>query len=123
VEAAHPKKDDSIGQAHGHHPILYCARYKAVLHQACADQFDVKNKSVERERVCYEAHIARDANVFLDNDSDGDTYWGGSKSDDETVAAHNTERRRANEENLSDIMQITPGFKTRLAAIIDEDLE
>jgi hypothetical protein len=39
------------------------------------------------------------------------------------VAAHNTERPRANEENLSDLFQNTPGFKVRPAAIMDEDLE
>jgi hypothetical protein len=39
------------------------------------------------------------------------------------VAAHNTQRPRANEENLADLFQNTPGFKARPAAIIDEDLE
>jgi hypothetical protein len=39
------------------------------------------------------------------------------------VAAHNTDRARANEENLSDLFRNTPGIKVRPAAIIDEDLE
>jgi hypothetical protein len=77
----------------------------------------------KRERFCDDAHVDWDANVVTDDDSDGNDNWGGAESDDETVAAHNTEQRSANEENLSDLMQNTPGFKARPAAIIDEDLE
>jgi hypothetical protein len=56
--------------------------------------------------------------VVSDEDSDGDADWGGAESDDETVVAHNMKRKGANEENLSDLMQITPRFKARPAAII-----
>jgi hypothetical protein len=51
----------------------------------------------ERERVCYDAHVALDANVVAYDNSDENDDWGGAESDGETVAAHNTERRRANE--------------------------
>jgi hypothetical protein len=61
--------------------------------------------------------------VVTDDDSSGNDDWGGAESDDMTVAVHNTERRRANEENLSDLVRNTPGFKARPAAIIEEDLE
>jgi hypothetical protein len=61
--------------------------------------------------------------VVTEGESDGTNNWGGAKYDDETVAAHNTERRRTNEENLSDLVRNTPGFKVRPEAIIDEDLE
>jgi hypothetical protein len=73
--------------------------------------------------MCYNAHFDWEANVVSYDDSDRDTNWRGAESDDETVAAHNTERRRAHEENLSDIMRPTPGFKARPVAIIDEDLD
>jgi hypothetical protein len=92
-------------------------------YRAFADQFDTKNKTAERERVCYDAQVDWGANVVTDDDSDGNEDWGGAESDDEMVAAHNTERRRANEENLSDLMRNTPGFKARPAAIMDKDLE
>jgi hypothetical protein len=68
-------------------------------------------------------HVEWDANVVSDDDSDGYTEPGGDESDDETVAAHNMERRRADKANLSDLMRINPGLKARPAAIIDEDLE
>jgi hypothetical protein len=51
----------------------------------------------EREQVCYDAHVAWDANVVTYDNSDENDDWGGAESDGETVAAHNTERRRANE--------------------------
>jgi hypothetical protein len=92
-------------------------------YRAFADQFDVKNKTAARERVCYDAHVDWEANVVLEDESDGTDDWGGAESDDETVAAQNTERRRTNEEKLSDLIRNTPGFKVCPNAIIDEDLE
>jgi hypothetical protein len=92
-------------------------------YRAFADQFDVKNKTAEQEWVCYDAHVDWDANVVTEDESDGNDDWGGAEFDDETVAVHNTERRRTNEENLSDLIRNTPGFKARPAAIIDEELE
>jgi hypothetical protein len=87
------------------------------------DQLVAKNKTAERERVCYDAHVDWDANVVTDDDSNGNGDWVGSKADDKMVAAHNPKRRRANEENISDLMRNTPGFKARPTVIIDEDLE
>jgi hypothetical protein len=72
--------------------------------------------------VCYEAHTDWDANVISEDETDGGE-WAGAESDEETVAAHNTQRPRAHEENLVNLFQNTPGFKARPAAIIDEDLE
>jgi hypothetical protein len=122
VEAKHPQKDDSVEQTHQHRLVIPRpipdSRYRAF-----ADQFDVKSKTTERERVCYDAHVDLEANVVTDDESDGNDGWGGSESDDETVAVHNTERRRDNEENLSDLVRNTPSVKTRPAAIVDEDLE
>jgi hypothetical protein len=92
-------------------------------YQDFVDQFDVKNKTAEWERVCYDANVNWDANVVTDNESDGTNDWGGAESDNETVAAHNTERRRSNEENLSGLVRKAPSFKVRPEAIIDEDLE
>jgi hypothetical protein len=92
-------------------------------YRAFADQFDVKNNTSDPERVCYNAHVDWDANVVSEDEADGTGDWGGAKSDDKTLAAHNTERARANEENLSNLFRNTPGFKVRPAAIIDEDLE
>jgi hypothetical protein len=103
--------------------VRFCTAPDTRQFRAFADQFDAKNKTAERERVCYDAHVEWDANVVSDDDLDGEADWGGAESDDETVAAHNTERRRANEENLSDLMRNTPGFKARPTAIIDEELE
>jgi hypothetical protein len=57
--------------------------------------------------------------VVTDGEKDGTNDWGGAASDDETVATHNTERRRTSEENLSDLVRNTPGFKVRPEAIID----
>jgi hypothetical protein len=91
--------------------------------QSFADQFDVKNKTAERERVSYDANVDWDANVVTEGESDGTNGWGGAKFDDETVAARNTERRQTNEENLLDLVRNTPGLKVRLEAIIDKDLE
>jgi hypothetical protein len=87
-----------------------------------AERFDVRNKTPKRDRLCYEAHVDWDADVVSKDEADGGD-WEGTDSDDETVAAHNTERPRANEENLSDLFRNTPRFKFRPAAIIDEDLE
>jgi hypothetical protein len=92
-------------------------------YRAFEDQFDAKSKTAERERVCYDAHVDWEANVVTDDDPDGNDDWGGARSDDMTVAVHSTEQRRANEENLSDLVRNTPGFKDRPAVIIDEDLE
>jgi hypothetical protein len=91
-------------------------------YRAFAERFDVKNRTSEKERVCYEAHTDWDANVISEDETDGG-YWADAESDEETVTAHNTQRPRAHEENLADLFQNTPGFKARPAAIIDEDLE
>jgi hypothetical protein len=72
-------------------------------HRAFADQFDVKNRRSERERVCYNAHVDWDANVVSEEKADRTGDWGGDESDDETAAAHNTERAGSNKENLSDL--------------------
>jgi hypothetical protein len=40
-------------------------------YRAFEDQFDVKNKTAERERVCYNAHVDWDANVVTEDESDG----------------------------------------------------
>jgi hypothetical protein len=60
--------------------------------------------------------------VVTDDESDGND-WEGAESDEETVAAHNKERRRSNEENRSDLIRKAPGFKVRPEAIIDKYLE
>jgi hypothetical protein len=67
------------------------------------------------------AHMRVYACFYLE--SDGTNDRGGAESGDKTVAAHSTEQRRTNEENLSDLFQNTPVFKVRPEAIIDEDLE
>jgi hypothetical protein len=86
-----------------HTPRFYTAP-DTRQYRAFADQFDVKNRTAERERMCYDAHVDWEANVVTDDKSDGKDGWGGAKSDNETVAVHNTERRRSNEENLSDLV-------------------
>jgi hypothetical protein len=40
-------------------------------YRAFADQFDAKNKTAEREQICYDAHVDWDANVVTDDESDG----------------------------------------------------
>jgi hypothetical protein len=37
-------------------------------YRAFADQFDIKNKTAERERVCYDAHVDWDANVVPEDE-------------------------------------------------------
>jgi hypothetical protein len=90
-------------------------------YRAFAERFNVKNRTSQKERVCYEAHIDWDGNVISDDETDGGD-WAYTGSDEETVNAHNTQRPRAHEENSADLFQNTPGFKARPAAIIDEDL-
>jgi hypothetical protein len=93
-------------------------------YRAFADQFDVKNKTAERERVRYDAYVDWDANVVTDDEADGTNDRGGATYDYGTVAAHTTERRQPNEENLSDLVRKAPGFKVCPEAIIEEeDLE
>jgi hypothetical protein len=49
-------------------------------YRAFAERFDVKNKTSERERVCYEAHTDWDANVVSEDETDGGD-WEGAESD------------------------------------------